>query len=67
MIRTALLTLGLGLAMSVAGCGDSCESVQAEMEEIGREIQNNPQTAFERTKELQGLAEKFQNLGCTGQ
>lgn len=66
MIRSVIITLGLAMAMSVSGCGDSCESLQADMEQIGKEIEKNPETAFGRAKELQELGAKYTELGCTG-
>lgn len=67
MLRSATLLLGLGLSVSLVACGgDSCESLQAEIEAIGREIDANPDLVFERADELGELAKKQAEMGCVG-
>lgn len=48
------------------GCGASCESLQEELQDIGKEIRNNPETALDRAEELDGLRQKLEDLGCMG-
>ena len=67
MLRSATLLLGLGLGAALLACGgDSCESVQAEIEQIGREINENPDTVFDRAEELEALGNQLQEMGCLG-
>jgi hypothetical protein len=64
MLRLIRLLFGVGLILFLSGCGDSCESVQDEIQEIGRAIQKNPQTAMERGEELEELKNKLQEMDC---
>ena len=64
MVRMATLVLGIGLAATLGACGDSCESVKADMERIGKEIQKDPTSAFDRASELDELGRKYRELGC---
>lgn len=67
MVRSATLFLALGLGVSLLACGgDSCESLQEEFEQIGREIEANPETVLDRAEELQELGERMQEMGCVG-
>lgn len=66
MLRLAAMLLGLGLVLPLSACGDSCESLQEEIQEIGREIQQSPGSAMERGEELQELRDKLQEMGCLG-
>jgi hypothetical protein len=67
MSRLPSLFLVLGLSVSLLACGgDSCESLQEEFEEIGREIEANPETVLDRAEELQELGERMQEMGCVG-
>ncbi|MEZ4587182.1 MAG: hypothetical protein R2909_12335 [Gemmatimonadales bacterium] len=67
MRRLPTLLLGLGLALSLAACGgDSCESLQDDIEEIGREIQQDPSTALDRAGELETLRKRLEELECLG-
>lgn len=66
MPRSILLTAGLGMVLGLSGCGESCESVQDEIEGIGREIQKNPSSAPDRAEELEELRDKLQEMGCLG-
>lgn len=60
---TALFTITAG-SLALAGCGDTCESVKAEMEAIGMEIQKDPSTAMSRSDELQALQQKLAEMDC---
>ncbi len=61
-----MVTAGLGMVLGLSGCGESCESVQDEIEEIGRDIQKNPSSAPGRAEELEDLRDKLQEMGCLG-
>lgn len=50
----------------LAGCGQSCESIQDEIESIGREILKNPETAMDRSEELDELRNDLVEMGCFG-
>jgi hypothetical protein len=55
------------MLLVLPGCGDSCESVQEEIMQIGREInQNRDKNPWDRAEELQELRNKYQELGCMG-
>jgi len=56
--------IGLSLMVSLSACGDSCNSLKGEIEQIGREVQKNPASAMSRTEELQSLTNKMAKLGC---
>jgi len=64
MFRAITAASGLGLMLALSACGDTCESLKAEMEEIGQEIQKDPSSAFERAKELQELTNKALEMNC---
>ena len=38
--------------LASSGCADTCESVEDEIQQIGREIRKDPESAFDRAKEL---------------
>lgn len=68
-MKRTLAMIGLGSVVTLWACGGtSCESLQEEAEEIGREIQADPSKAMdsdiqERLEEIQG---EMQELGCFG-
>lgn len=67
MVRWLILSLGLAVPVALAGCGgDTCESVQNEIESIGREIQQDPQKAMDGAtgEKLEALRDKLQEMGC---
>lgn len=66
MKRTTPLILGL--VLSLAACGDPCERLQDEMQEIQREIAQDPESAMDRAEELEKLGQDYQRecLGTTG-
>ncbi len=66
MVRLATVFVAIGLMLSPLACTDSCESVQNEIEEIGREIQKNPASAPDRAGELESLRKKLEDMGCLG-
>lgn len=66
MLRFAAVLLMAGLMAPLPACGDPCESVQQEIEEVGREIQRDPGAVLERTKELEALQAELERLGCLG-
>lgn len=66
MAKLLAALLGAGALVSLSGCGDSCESVQAEMKKIGGEIAKDPSTAPKRAGELEELAKKMRDLNCFG-
>ena len=69
MIRSLATCLVFGLILSLSGYGGAgCESVQNQIEEIGREIQKNPEKAIEEEtmKSLEELRNKLEELGCIG-
>jgi hypothetical protein len=69
MIRSLVNCLALGLILLLSGCGGpGCESVQNQIEEIGRQIQENPEKAIEEEtlKSLEGLRNELEELGCSG-
>ncbi len=61
-IAYMLVSLMLGIFLS--GCGDTCEDIQKEIESIGREIQKNPESAMERSGELEELKNRLQSNEC---
>lgn len=63
MIRTIFC---FSLVAFLAGCGSDCESIQDQIEHIGREIQKKPETAFDRAQELEALTQKLKEKGCLG-
>ena len=64
MIRIVTLAAVAAMMGPLGGCGDSCDSIRAEMEEIGREIQKDPASAMDRAKELQELSVKAMEMKC---
>jgi hypothetical protein len=59
--------MGFGLVSSISGCGgDTCESVQEQIQEIGREIEKDPKKAMEDDtgERLTDLRDKLQDMGC---
>ena len=63
----AAATAGLLAGSVLLACGGtSCESLQADIEEIGREIQQDPSKAMddETAEELQALQAEMQEMGC---
>lgn len=66
MSRFIIVMAGLGMVLGLAGCGESCESVQNEIEDIGREISKNPSSAPDRAEELEALRDKLQEMDCLG-
>lgn len=66
MLRAAITVLAVaGIAM-LSGCGETCESVQEDLQELGTEIRKNPETAFDRAEELEALRDKLQAMDCIG-
>jgi len=65
MFRSTTAVLGSILILSLSGCGSSCESLEDEMMEIGREIRNNPESAMDRSGDLEELGAKYREMGCT--
>jgi len=69
VVRFLATSLGLTLVLTLSGCGgDTCESVQNEIREIGREIQKDPKKAMggDTGKKLEGLKDKLQEMDCLG-
>lgn len=66
MLRSVIVTAGFGMLLGLSGCGESCESVQDDIEEIGREISRDPSSAPDRAEELEALRDKLQEMGCLG-
>jgi hypothetical protein len=69
MTRSLALLLGIALALPLVGCGgDTCESVQEEIQALGREIQQDPQKAMDGDtgKKLEELKDKLQEMDCLG-
>jgi len=69
MIRSLALPVGLAFTLSLSACGgDTCESVQEEIQDIGRAIQKDPKRALESDtgEKLEKLRDKLQELGCLG-
>jgi len=61
--------LGATAVLTLAGCGgDTCESVQQEIQELGMEIQKDPQKAMDGDtgEQLAALRDKLQEMGCLG-
>ena len=48
----------------LSACSRSCEDIQADIAEISREIQKNPDTAWDREKELRSLKNELTEKGC---
>lgn len=51
-------------ALSLSGCGRSCEGIEEDIVEITREIQKKPDTAWDRAEELQALKTELEQKGC---
>ena len=66
MIRLKEVSLFAAMVLLLAACGESCESVQNEIEAIGREIQKDPGQALKKSDKLEALRDKLQELGCLG-
>lgn len=64
MLRIITLTSILGMVLVLSACGESCESLQDQMQDIGREIQGDPSSAMDRSEELEDLRDKMQEMGC---
>ena len=64
MRALTLTSMGLVLITALSGCSDSCESVKADIEGIGREIRSNPDTALDRADELDALRRRLEEMGC---
>ncbi|GAB4149457.1 MAG: hypothetical protein Tsb0016_20830 [Sphingomonadales bacterium] len=60
---TTVVAMAAG-SFALAGCGDTCESIKAEMEAIGQDIQKDPSTAMSRSDELQALQQKLAEMNC---
>ena len=60
--------LVLVLVLVLVGCSDTCESVQDDIEKIGRDISKDPGQALDEknVKELETLTDKLRELGCVG-
>ena len=70
MARNLAAVVGLGSMVALWACGGtSCESLQSEAEEIGREIQSDPSLAMDSdTQErLEEIQSEMQEMGCFGQ
>ena len=50
--RTLIVVAAIAV---LSGCGSSCESLQEEIQDIGREINKNPESALDYAEELDGL------------
>ncbi|HKJ24585.1 MAG TPA: hypothetical protein VKB65_07170 [Myxococcota bacterium] len=69
MIRALALPMGLAFTLSLSACGgDTCESVQEEIQSIGREIQKDPTKAMDSDtgEKLEKLRDKLQEMDCLG-
>lgn len=64
MHRLTLASVLVTSALLIAGCGKSCSSIQDEIEKIGREIQQNPESAFDHEEKLRKLRDELQEMGC---
>lgn len=64
MFRLEVLLLVVGLMVSLSACGDTCESVQDEIEKVGRSIQKDPKKARESMEELKALKNKLYEMDC---
>lgn len=69
MVRSAALWLGFGmiLPLSLLACGgDTCESVQQEIQAVGQEVQKDPKLAMEEAtmEKLSALRDKLEEMGC---
>lgn len=63
----AATTMGLFALVTLTACGGaSCESVQDEIEEIGREIQADPSKSQDEgvQERLTELGQQLQEMGC---
>ena len=77
MVRSVSLFLGVGLALSVAGCGDSpsssasgpsaCEGVQAEIQKIEDGIKLARETAWQHQDALSELRGQLADMGCSSE
>jgi hypothetical protein len=65
MFRVEVLLLVVGLIGSLSACSDTCESVQDELERIGRSIQKDPKKARESTEEIKALTSKLLEMDCS--
>jgi len=66
MPRFMIMTAGLGMVLGLSGCGESCESVQGEIEEIGRDSEKDASCAPDGAEELEVLRDKLEEMGCLG-
>lgn len=66
MLRLTTICLGLAELAALAGCGSTCESVQDEIQEIGREIKKKPDTAWNHAEELKALRQELELNGLRG-
>lgn len=53
-----------GTLLLLTGCGATCESVHDEIAAIAREIQRDPETAWDRAGELDALRSQLEEMGC---
>jgi prefoldin subunit 5 len=64
MFRLVEIFLGTGLLLSLSACGDTCESVKKDLQKIEKDIEKNPESAFDHAEELEELGNKMQELKC---
>jgi hypothetical protein len=68
--RTSILFASMLFAVtgfaSLSGCGNSCQAIQDDIEKIGAEISKKPETAMDRSEELEKLRQKLEAEGCLG-
>ena len=69
MTRVLPSVLGLLAVLLLSACGgDTCESVQQEIQELGMEIQKDPKKALDEStaKDLESLRDKLVEMDCLG-
>jgi hypothetical protein len=69
MNRSLAVLLALASILALPGCrGDTCESVQDQIQALGQEIQNDPHKAMENdtAQKLEKLRKKYQEMKCVG-
>ncbi|MCW8907118.1 MAG: hypothetical protein OQL28_07700 [Sedimenticola sp.] len=64
ILHSVPLVMIAGTTLLLSGCGDSCESIQDEIQDIGMEVQKDPASAMDRSDELEALRDKLQEMGC---
>ena len=69
MTRSLAVLLALATTLVLPGCrGDTCKSVQDQIQALGQEIQKDPQKAMESdtAQKLEKLRKKYQEMKCVG-